>query len=88
MINDRNKLGNKAYKELRFLYLLTMGLIFSCFVKNIYQIFDPTNPPILFKILNIVSPIVTLIYLLIVIKRKRELTKKINDRIYKIFSKN
>ena len=87
-MNDRNKTGSKASKTLRLLYLLTMGLIFSCFVVNIYQIFNPTNPPILFKILNIITPIVTLIYLLIIIKKKRELSKKINDRIYKIFSKN
>ena len=86
-MTDSNKTGNKSSKKLRLLYLLTTVLIFSCFAVNIYQFFNPTLPTILFKILNIITPIVTLIYLLI-IKRKRELIKKINDRIYEIFSKN
>ena len=78
-MNDSNNTGNKASNKLRLLYLLTTVLIFSCVAVNIYQFFNPTLPTILFKILNIITPIVTLIYLLIIIKRKRELIKKIND---------
>ncbi len=70
------------------LYFLLMMLIFSCVVYNIYQWLNHERPSMAYKVLNIVTPIVTLVYLVSIIKRKRELIKKLNEAIHKIFSKN
>lgn len=70
------------------LYLLTMILIFSCVIVNMYQLMHPHNRSIAYKVLNIITPVITLVYLVCVIKRKKQLLKKLNEHIHKIFSKN
>ena len=70
------------------LYYLIMILIFSCEVYNIYQLATHQHYSMAYKILNTVTPLVTLVYLATIIKRKRQLIKKLNEEIHKIFSKN
>ncbi len=70
------------------LYILTMVLIFSCVIVNIYQLMHPHHRSTAYKVLNTITPVITLIYLVSIIKRKRQLLKKINEQIHKIFSKN
>ena len=70
------------------LYYFTMILIFSCVVYNVYQLASHRPPSMAYKILNIVTPLVTLVYLITIIKRKKQLIKKLNEAIHKIFSKN
>ena len=74
--------------RVKYLYVLTMILIVSCVVVNAYQLFNPQNLSLLYRILNIATSIITFLYLLTIIKRKRILLKKINDQIHKVFSKN
>lgn len=70
------------------LYLITIILIFSCVIANIYRFLVPNSSSIAYSILNLVTPIIALVYLALVIKKKKESLKKINEKIHKIFGKS
>lgn len=55
---------------------------------NVYQLASHQHPSIAYKVINIISAFVTLLYFILIIKQKREFLKKINDAVHKIFSKN
>lgn len=73
---------------MRWFYLTTMTLIFSSsIVVDSYHFFNPTHQTNLYKTLNIITPIIMLLNLLIFIKKKIIL-KNVNGQIHKIFGKN
>lgn len=70
------------------LYILTIIIIFSCITIDLYQLFNPQNSTLLYKYLNWVTPVSTLIFLMQSIKRKRILLRKSNGKKNTLFSKN
>ena len=69
-------------------YWITMILLPLCIMANINHAFNLNGYNSTYTILNTITPLIALIYLLLRIKRKRELIKKHNEKIHTIFSKN
>ncbi len=70
------------------LYILTIIIIFNYITIDLYQLFNPQNSTLLYKYLNWVTPVSTLIFLMQSIKRKRILLRKSNGKKNTLFSKN
>ena len=70
------------------LYILTIIIIFNYITIDLYQLFNPQNSTLLYKYLNWVTLVSTLIFLMQSIKRKRILLRKSNGKKNTLFSKN
>lgn len=70
------------------LYILTIIIIFNYITTDLYQLFNPQNSTLLYKYLNWVTLVSTLIFLMQSIKRKRILLRKSNGKKNTLFSKN
>ena len=73
---------------MKIIYFITMGLILFTVVFNIYCLLHFAYNKTFYSLINTAVPIITLVYLILIIKRKKALFKKIDEAIHKIFSKN
>lgn len=77
-----------ALYEMKIFYYCIMVLIFTSASVDIYWLFDLSPKSTILIIVNAITPAIVLVYLFLLIRKKRNLKKKFNEEFFKLFSKN
>lgn len=65
------------------------ALLVSCIITNVYSYFHrPFFRSPFSIVVNIISPLAALVYLVLIIRHKKKLKKKVDAKYQKFFSKN
>ena len=73
---------------MKVLYYITMILIITCIVTNVYWLVMNPQKSVVLIIVNTITPVIVSVYLFLLIRRKKDLKKKFNEEFFKLFSKN
>ena len=73
---------------LKKLYWLVMGLMVICIAMSIYTLLHPHFKNKMYTAISIITPLLVVVYLYAVKRRRNKLLKKIHEYREKSFSKN